>query len=234
MDSSQISGVRSRLETDRIAKYLTDRIEGVEINFSTLCQDIAGISRKHARLRDKYDQFAKDLRQYADQEHTTVKLAINSYAECVAGLEDYRQVMIDRIEARVLRPLQTYSTNCKKARDNMKSLQHVRDKELVKLQAFDRVKIREPANKSKLTQYESEIQKTRVESERVLGDTQEQAEMFEKKKVEDLKKIFGDFLQTHMAFHAKALSLYTSAFQFLRSVDEVEQLNAFKQNINPH
>ena len=139
--------------------------------------------------------------------------------------------MIDRLEARILMPLQAYSSNCKKARDNLKTLQLVRDKEVAKQQAFDRVKSREPANKSKLAQYDSEIQKTRVDAERVLGETQEQAELFEKRKVEDIKKIFGDFLQTHMAFHAKALSLYTSAFQFLQSVDEGEHLTAFKHSI---
>ena len=141
--------------------------------------------------------------------------------------------MIDRLEVRLVMPLQSYSSNCKKARDNLKSLQVARDKELSKQQAFDRVKLREPANRSKLSQHESELQKAKVDSDRVLGDTQEQAEMFEKRKTEDLKKIFGDFLQTHMAFHAKALSLYTSAFQFLHSIDGVEQLNAFRQNINP-
>ena len=94
MDSYQSNAIKSRLETDRVTKYLTERIESVEVHFSTLCQDIGGISRKHARLRDKYDQFAKNLRLYGEQEHTPVRLAINSYAECVAGLEDYRQVFL--------------------------------------------------------------------------------------------------------------------------------------------
>ena len=139
--------------------------------------------------------------------------------------------MIDRMEARILLPLQAYSSKCKKARDNLKSVQVVKEKEIAKQQTFDKIKVREPANRSKLAQYENEILKTRVESDRVMKETQDQAEVFERKKVEDLKKIFGDFLQTHMAFHAKALSLYTSAFQFLQSVDGEEQLSVFKQNI---
>ena len=92
MDASQSNAIRSRTETDRMTTYIAERIDLVESNLSCLCQDIAGISRKHARLRDKYDQFAKDLRQYAEREHMPVRLAVNSYAECIAGLEDYRQV----------------------------------------------------------------------------------------------------------------------------------------------
>ena len=92
MDASEKSAISSRSEIDRVTKYISERIDCVETSLSSLCQDIAGISRKHARLRDKYDQFAKNLRQYAEQEHTPVRLAVNSYAECVAGLEDYRQV----------------------------------------------------------------------------------------------------------------------------------------------
>ena len=92
MEASQGSATPSRSDTDRVTKYLTERVDLFEVKLSALCQDIAGISRKHARLRDKYDQFAKHLRQYAEQEHTPVRLAVDSYAECIAGLEDYRQV----------------------------------------------------------------------------------------------------------------------------------------------
>lgn len=39
-----------------------------------------------------------------------------------------------------------------------------------------------------------------------------------------LQKIFGDFVTVEMSFHAKALEVYTLAYQSIQSVDEEEDL----------
>lgn len=38
------------------------------------------------------------------------------------------------------------------------------------------------------------------------------------------QRIFGEFVTVEMAFHAKALEVYTAAFQSIQSVDEDEDL----------
>ena len=39
-----------------------------------------------------------------------------------------------------------------------------------------------------------------------------------------LQKIFGEFVTVEMTFHAKALEVYTTAFQNIQMVDEDEDL----------
>lgn len=39
-----------------------------------------------------------------------------------------------------------------------------------------------------------------------------------------LQKIFGDFVTVEMSFHAKALEVYTLAYQSIQSIDEEEDL----------
>lgn len=39
-----------------------------------------------------------------------------------------------------------------------------------------------------------------------------------------IQKIFGEFVSVEMSFHAKALEVYTLAYQNIQSVDEEEDL----------
>lgn len=39
-----------------------------------------------------------------------------------------------------------------------------------------------------------------------------------------LQKIFGEFVTVEMAFHAKALEIYTTAYQHIQNVDEEADL----------
>lgn len=43
-----------------------------------------------------------------------------------------------------------------------------------------------------------------------------------------LQKIFGEFVTVEMAFHAKALEVYTTAYQHIKNVDEEAHLEVFQ------
>jgi len=87
--------------------------------------------RKTARLRDKGDVLAKGINELADEERSPVGQKLKAIGECFAALEDFRQakvapslltrtvvmlLKIDRMEAKVLRPLNDYDTVCRKAK----------------------------------------------------------------------------------------------------------------------
>jgi len=114
-------------------KYLTDKINRVERHFAALHTNISGVIRKTARLRDKGDVLAKGINQFADEEHSPVGQKLKAIGECFAALEDFRQakvnkhhicnmcclyclLKIDRMEAKVLQPLNDYDTVCRKAK----------------------------------------------------------------------------------------------------------------------
>ncbi|XP_026824117.1 protein FAM92A-like [Ooceraea biroi] len=50
------------------AKFVQDRITGVEKHFAELCTIFAAFTRKAARLRDKSDELAKVIQVYGDSE----------------------------------------------------------------------------------------------------------------------------------------------------------------------
>lgn len=48
---------------------------------------------------------------------------------------------------------------------------------------------------------------------------EETVDAFQKQKLKDLQKIFLDFVTIEMVFHAKAVEVYSSAFQTLENYD---------------
>lgn len=127
-------------------------------------------------------------------------------------------------------PLQNFETVCKKSRESLKALQQVRDKEIQKQQIYEKVKVNEPANKNKIANNQSELEKSRMESSITFSNTRDEAEKFEMKKVADLKRCLTDFLKIQMSFHAKALSLYTTAYNHIETIDEQGELETFRKN----
>lgn len=95
-------------------------------------------------------------------------------------------------------------------------------------------------------QFESSLQKAKIECLRTTTSFEDYMEKFETKKIQDLKvmlescdnqhmcqssspqAILGEYMHTQMTFHAKALELYTIAYQNLQSINEEEEAQVSK------
>lgn len=55
-----------------------------------------------------------------------------------------------------------------------------------------------------------------------IANLQEQVDMFEKKKLHDIMQIFLNFASTEIAFHAKALGVYTKIYREIANIDKQE------------
>ncbi|EDO47361.1 predicted protein [Nematostella vectensis] len=80
---------------------------------------------------------------------------------------------------------------------------------------------------------EQELQKSAVDANRSRQTMIEQMTAFEKKKIEDIKTIFGNYFHGQMMYHAKALEINTLAFQNLMKIDEEQDLEAFQTALHP-
>ncbi|MGH0152495.1 UNVERIFIED_CONTAM: hypothetical protein FKN15_042663 [Acipenser sinensis] len=80
---------------------------------------------------------------------------------------------------------------------------------------------------------ESELQRATMDATRTTRQLEETIDEFEKQKIRDIKKIFGEFVTVEMTFHAKALEVYTTAFQNIQNVDEEEDLEVFRSTLRP-
>ncbi|XP_032683382.1 protein FAM92A isoform X1 [Odontomachus brunneus] len=212
------------------AKFVQDRITGVEKHFAELCTIFAAFTRKTARLRDKGDELAKIIHIYADSEtvNRSLSTGLTNFSETLSVIGDYRDAEVQRLDAKVVAPLSQYATICKHARDDVKNTFSARDRELARRRHLDKVRERNPRNRQMISQAESELMKASVEVSRVVKGLEEQIDSFERRKLHDLKSILLDFVTVELSFHTKALELLTKAYQDVAAIDEIKDLEDFQ------
>ncbi|XP_070164062.1 CBY1-interacting BAR domain-containing protein 1 isoform X3 [Polyergus mexicanus] len=212
------------------AKFVQDRITGVEKHFAELCTIFAAFTRKAARLRDKSDELAKIIQIYADSEiiNRSLCAGLANFSATLSVIGDYRDAEVQRLDAKIIAPLSQYATICKHARDDVKSTFAARDKELTRRRHLDKVRERNPRNQQMISQAKSELMKASVEVSRVVKGLEEQIDSFERRKLHDLKSILLDFVTIEMSFHTKALELLTKAYQDIAAIDEMKDLEDFQ------
>ncbi|XP_025032084.1 protein FAM92B-like, partial [Python bivittatus] len=78
---------------------------------------------------------------------------------------------------------------------------------------------------------ESQAHRASVDASRTTQQLEETVDEFQKQKLKDIQKIFLDFISIEMVFHAKALEVYSQAFQTVESYDPEKDLEDFRAKI---
>lgn len=193
----------------------------------------AAYARKTARLRDKADILVQEIGLYADMETPNLKRGMKQFADHLAKIQDYRQAEVERLEAKVIEPLKSYGAVVKRKREDLKTTQSARDREAKQMAQLERTRQRNPSDRQIISQAESELQRATMDATRTTRQLEETIDEFEKQKIRDIKRIFGEFVTVEMSFHAKALEVYTLAYQSIQSVDEEEDLEVFRSSLHP-
>ncbi|KAG7311268.1 hypothetical protein JYU34_002299 [Plutella xylostella] len=215
------------------AKFIQDRINTVEKYFGELCLAFTGYARKTARLRDKGDDLAEVLKEYASHETVNKSLSVNleNLSLTLSALEEYRNCAVQRMEAKVIGELSQYETICKHAREELKHTMSVRDKELSRKKVLDKSRERQPFNRQQVAYAESELLKASAEMSRTAKGLSEQTDFFERRKLQQLKSLLSDFIMIEMTFHAKAVELLTIAYQRVDEINEKSDLENFRRKL---
>ncbi|KAJ7356013.1 hypothetical protein OS493_027409 [Desmophyllum pertusum] len=224
LSASTPGEVRSEAKArDHELKVITERINLAERHFSTLLKDFTGFSAGLQSLQEKGMKLSKSVDIYSDEEYPSMKASLAGVGENIAAIQDFLGAQVDFMQAKVSPPLSLNATNVKHAREYVKELSASRDKEMLKRKAVDKLRTKEPKSTGKISKAEQDLQKLTVDSNRSRQTLEEQMVEFERKKMEDIR----------MLFHAKALELYTTAFQSLVSMDEEQDIEAFQNDLHP-
>ncbi|XP_050993381.1 CBY1-interacting BAR domain-containing protein 1 [Labeo rohita] len=218
---------------DTQTKQIQENITGVEKHFGDLCQLFAAYVRKTARLRDKADLLVKEINLYADTETPNLKCGLKNFADQLAKIQDYRQAEVERLEVKVIEPLKAYGNIVKTKREDLKQTQIARNREAKQMQQLEKMRQRNPSDRQIISQAESELQRATMDATRTTRQLEETIDDFEKQKIRDIKKILGEFVTVEMAFHAKSLEIYTTAYQHIQNVDEEGDLEVFRNSLHP-
>ncbi|XP_057304277.1 CBY1-interacting BAR domain-containing protein 1-like isoform X1 [Hydractinia symbiolongicarpus] len=216
-------------------KVVNENIEKVENHFPHIVQDINLYTVRSAKLRDAGDNFAKSLQDYAVSETPVLRQGLSAFAECFASVQDHRNVLVNRLENKVVQAFSVYETKCKQAKLDVKQHTVAHSKELNQHKSFERVKTKS-TQQFQLAKAEAKYKKAAEEANRSAQILDDQVSDFERQKTRDLKKVFGEFMLSEMLFYAKALEIYTRAYQELMEVDEEENVEQLRQSMKwaPH
>uniref|UniRef100_A0A1B6CT49 BAR domain-containing protein n=1 Tax=Clastoptera arizonana TaxID=38151 RepID=A0A1B6CT49_9HEMI len=157
----------------------------------------------------------------------------NNFAQLCSTFAAYsrktaRNVQVQRLDLRVVKELSQYDDICRHAKDEVKNIFSARERELSRQRNLERVRERNPRNRAQITTAESELVKASAEVTRNQSALQEQVDIFEKKKLHDIKLILLDFIKTELAFHSKTIELYTEAYKYISEINEQEDLEEFR------
>ncbi|XP_049771733.1 CBY1-interacting BAR domain-containing protein 1 isoform X2 [Schistocerca cancellata] len=211
------------------AKFIQERISTVEKHFADLCAVFAEYTRKNASVRNKNDDLAQSLQNYAQSENVnkSLKNGLLEFSQTLSFVSDYRDAKVKRLEKKVVEELSAYDGICKHAKETVKNSLSVRDRELARRKQLDRVRERNPHNRQQISIAESELLKATADLSRTVRSLEEQTDMFEKKKLHDIKSIILNYIIIELSFHAKAVELFTKAYQQVSEVDEEEDMEDF-------
>ncbi|XP_018568794.1 protein FAM92A isoform X2 [Anoplophora glabripennis] len=215
------------------AKFIQDRIQFVERNLGEFCNTFAQYCRKTARLRDKGDELAKIVLNYAESENINKSLAmgLESFAEHLSTISDYGDSRVQMLEAKIISEFARYEDICKHAKDEVKDIYTAREREINRKRQLDRIKDRNPRNRQQIVQAETELVKATAEVSKTIHSLEEKTNNFERQKLHDIKSILLDFITIELGYHAKVIEIFTKAFNDINHINEESDLKEFKKSL---
>ncbi|XP_077167104.1 CBY1-interacting BAR domain-containing protein 2 [Paroedura picta] len=216
------------LSRDGQVKLMENVVTNAETYFGKFCTLMAAYTRKTAKLRDKSDLLVKQLINYANTENPELRTAVKNFAEELAKVQDYRQAEVERLETKVVQPLKVYGALIKQTRAEIKKFNSARNHEIKQLEKLEKLRQKSPSDRHMISQAESNVHRASVDASRTTQQLEETIDEFQKQKLKDIQKIFMDFVTIEMVFHAKALEVYSCAFQNLENYDLEKDLEDFR------
>ncbi|KAB0338167.1 hypothetical protein FD754_024771, partial [Muntiacus muntjak] len=105
-------------------------------------------------MQDKADLLVNEINVYASTETPHLKQGLKNFADEFAKLQDYRQVEVERLEAKVVEPLKAYGTVVKMKRGDLKATLSARNREAKQLTQLERTHQRNPSDRHVISQAE--------------------------------------------------------------------------------
>lgn len=156
-----------------------------------------------------------------------------AYVRKTARLRDKADLLVERLEAKVVEPLKAYGAIVKMKRDDLKAALTAKNREAKQLTQLERTRQRNPSDRYVISQAETELQRATMDATRTTRHLEETIDNFEKQKIKDIKTVFSEFITIEMLFHGKALEVFTAAYQNIQKIDEEEDLEVFRNSLYP-
>ncbi|XP_026144740.1 CBY1-interacting BAR domain-containing protein 1 isoform X2 [Carassius auratus] len=186
-----------------------------------------------ARARDTQTKQIQENITNVEKHFGDLCQLFSAYVRKTARLRDKADLLVKEVGLYADTETPNLKLGLKNFADQLAKIQDYRQAEVERLE----VKVIEPltayGNIVKTKRAESELQRATMDATRTTRQLEETIDDFEKQKIRDIKKILGEFVTVEMTFHAKALEIYTTAYQHIQNVDEEGDLEVFRNSLHP-
>ena len=213
------------------ANFISDRIQNVERYFGLMCKGAALIARKHAKCRDAMDDLARVIVAYTDTETLNIYMRnqVTQLADIMCGIADVQQVLVEKLEMKIVGGFSTYRDACRYAKGDLASTFKAQAREIETSHKLEAMRATGPANYRQIALAETELQRAAIDVARTHAALEESMEYFEMKKLRDLRRFLLEFVHSKLNYHARNIELYTRAYRMVKDMDVDTDLDDFRR-----
>ncbi|GIX94233.1 protein FAM92A [Caerostris darwini] len=214
--------------------FIKERICSVEKHFAEISSKLSTYNKKLAFVRDSGDDLAKAILNFASKENlnSSLRSSLMQFADLLIAIQEYRDAQIQRTDVKVVLEFANYNPICKKAKCDLKNCFEIRAKEINKKNQLEKTRGKNPTNWQKIA--ERALSQAKDEATQTTIDLSKKIDNFERQKIEDLKHVFLEFIKIEMIFHAKAIELYTTAYNTIKNIKVEEDLKEFQSHFRSY
>ncbi|GFY72535.1 protein FAM92A [Trichonephila inaurata madagascariensis] len=216
--------------------FIKERIHNVEKHFSEISSKLSAYNKKEAHVRDCGDDLAKSILNFATKENLNITLrsSLMQFADLFIAIQEYRDAQIQRADVKVVLEFANYNSICKKAKSDLKTCFEIRAKEIAKKNQLEKARGKNPTDWQKIAQAERALNQAKDEATQTTVDLFKKIDNFERKKIEDIKNVLLEFIKIEMLFHAKAIELYTNAYNVIKTIKVEDDLKEFQSHFRSY
>ncbi|GFR01366.1 protein FAM92A [Trichonephila clavata] len=216
--------------------FIKERIHNVEKHFSEISSKLSAYNKKVAHVRDCGDDLAKSILNFAAKENLNITLrsSLMQFADLFIAIQEYRDAQIQRADVKVVLEFANYNSICKKAKSDLKTCFEIRAKEIAKKNQLEKARGKNPTDWQKIAQAERALNQAKEEATQTTVDLFKKIDNFERKKIEDIKNVLLEFIKIEMVFHAKAIELYTTAYNVIKTIKVEDDLKEFQSHFRSY
>ncbi|XP_035981138.1 CBY1-interacting BAR domain-containing protein 2 [Fundulus heteroclitus] len=183
--------------------------------------------------RDIQKQAIEQILKNAEKnlEDPEFQIGLKNLAEDLALVQDYRHAQVERLETKVVTPLKAYGDIIKNKRTDLKKFTADLNREQKELQKLEKTRLSNPADRQKISQAEVNAQKASANAQRSIKQIEETITDFQRQKLEDVKKVFREFITVEMLFHTKALEVFSQTYGNMEVMDAEKDMELFTGRI---
>ncbi|GIY75729.1 protein FAM92A [Caerostris extrusa] len=191
--------------------FIKERICSVEKHFAEISSKLSTYNKKLAFVRDSGDDLAKVILNFASKENlnSSLRSSLMQFADLLIAIQEYRDAQCD-----------------------LKNCFEIRVKEINKKNQLEKTRGKNPTNWQKIA--ERALSQAKDEATQTTIDLSKKIDNFERQKIEDLKHVFLEFIKIEMIFHAKAIELYTTAYNTIKNIKVEEDLKEFQSHFRSY